>query len=502
MGSEKVARSLAGLFKQVRLFHSGLRTCGSEAYEGVNEMLENRYTPPANIIEKRPYTVPHAIFSSYRQQRRDPDVRFRDVAIVKLKSGDGGNGKVSFLREAGRAMGPPDGGDGGTGGHVFVQAVEGMTSLHHLRHIYKAANGRGGGSTQLSGKNGENVVLQVPVGTVVRWSPPLDELKRMFHEAGSSADGATEVDIVTNLSRFDNDSLIQLRRDSYADGQGWLFKEQEEEHIRAQQYFRQLIPKVRHFDTINRRREAEQDTFPYEGIDLDRPGQSVMLLAGGNGGLGNMHFLTGDIRNPRFAKQGRSGLESTFIFELRLLADLGLVGLPNAGKSSLLRAISRARPRVGHWEFTTLTPTIGTIQSGLAEPSFTVADIPGIIEGAHENRGLGLGFLRHVERSGGLVFVIALDRPDPAADFQVLVKELGPKRMEKKRILVIATKADVPESQERYQALKEYLGSWCPANKYEWEIVPCSAQDNGNIESVIQMMAQTAGKTSQHTTRV
>lgn len=457
-------------------------------------MLENRYTPPANIIEKKPYSLPHAIFSSYRQQRRDPEVRFRDVAIVKLRSGDGGNGKVSFLREAGRAMGPPDGGDGGMGGSVYVQAVEGMTSLHSLRHIYKAANGRGGGSTQLSGKNGENVILQVPVGTVVRWSPPLDELKALFTEAAPSQDAVTDVDIVTNFSRFDNDSLIQLRRESYADGQGWLFKEQEEEHIRAQQYFRQLIPKVRHFDTINRRREAEQDTFPFEGVDLDKAGQSVMLLAGGNGGLGNMHFLTGDIRNPRFAKQGRFGLESTFIFELRLLADLGLVGLPNAGKSSLLRAISRARPRVGHWEFTTLTPTIGTISSDLAEPSFTVADIPGIIEGAHENRGLGLGFLRHVERSGGLVFVIALDRPDPAADLQILVKELGPDRMKGKRVLVIATKADVEESQDRYQSLKDHVMNWGSENNHEVEIVPCSAQENGNIEAVIKLMAKTAGK--------
>ncbi|KAG7694580.1 hypothetical protein KL930_003898 [Ogataea haglerorum] len=209
-------------------------------------------------------------------------------------------------------------------------------------------------------------------------------------------------------------------------------------------FFVDLNERVRLYDEDQRRHELMQDVFPIQGIDFAEPTKEpVLVLRGGQGGMGNMHFLTSNIRNPRFAKIGRSGLEQNFIFELKLLADLGLVGLPNAGKSTLLRAISNARPRVGHWEFTTLQPTIGTIQLRIDQPPFTVADIPGVVKGASENRGMGLTFLRHVERSGGLVFVISLGSNNPVEDLQVLLQEMGPQRMKNKNVLIVATKADL-----------------------------------------------------------
>lgn len=476
----------------LRKFHTSPFVKYSDDLENITSYMESHSTPSASILAEMDYSIPSALFSSYKQQKRDQTGRFKDVAIVKLRSGDGGDGRVSFLRESGRSVGPADGGDGGAGGNVFIQAVEGLNSLHHIRHIYKAQAGRPGGSTQLNGKHGENVILQVPVGTQVHWSPGLDTLKRLYYESdgGHEEQMPLKVPVVQNRSRFDNDGSIQLTRDSFRDGDGWVFKEKEEEFYREQPYFRKLLPKVRYFDLIARRKEQEQDTFPFSGIDLKVPGEPYKLLQGGMGGLGNMHFLTGDIRNPRFAKRGRYGIEATFILELKLIADLGLVGLPNAGKSSLLRAISRARPRVGDWEFTTLTPSIGTISLGISEPSFSVADIPGIIEGSSENKGLGLGFLRHIERSGGLVFVVSLERPDPVADLGILLRELGPERTDGKKKLVVATKADLPDTQANYETLEQYLKD----QDEEWDIVPCSALENGNIENVIRAMGKTAGK--------
>lgn len=465
-------------------------------------MYAEHNAPDEPDFETYKYKIPYSP-SAYRNRKREKQVSFSDLRIVKLMAGKGGDGKVSFLREAGRAKGPADGGDGGRGGSIYVQAVAGENSLHKLRNYYKAEEGRGGGSTQLAGRNGKNVLIQVPVGTTVKWIPNPSETRAEAEilTANSNSDNAVgddrnmtvDIQTFTDYMSPDREQWIQLFRQAYPDGEGWIFKEKEEEYFQERDFFRHLNSKVKFYDLISRRRELDYDRIPLKGIDLDKPGDPILLLRGGTGGMGNMHFLTRDIRNPRFAKKGRYGIEEHFLFELKLLADLGLVGLPNAGKSTLLRAISAARPRVGHWEFTTLNPTIGTISLGIGKPSFSVADIPGIVRGAKENRGMGLDFLRHIERSGAVTFVIALDKPDPREDLNTLLEELGPARMKDKKVLVVATKADVEDSETKFNDLQQHIYN-LTKDKDPWTLIPCSAINKENVEPVILAMGHAAGK--------
>jgi len=262
-------------------------------------------------------------------------MKFLDEAKVYVRSGDGGAGAVSFRREKFIEFGGPDGGDGGRGGDVIVECVDGLNTLIDYRYQqhFKAKNGGQGMGKNRSGANGKDVVLKVPVGTQV-----LDE-----------------------------------------DGEDIL-------------------------------------------ADLTEVGQKVVLLEGGNGGFGNAHFKSSTNRAPRRANPGQPGIERTIRLRLKLIADAGLVGLPNAGKSTFLAAVSAAKPKIADYPFTTLHPQLGVVRIDGRE--FVLADIPGLIEGAHEGAGLGDRFLGHVERTGALLHLVDATTEDPAEAWRTVRHEL------------------------------------------------------------------------------
>ncbi|PGH07151.1 obg family GTPase CgtA [Blastomyces parvus] len=435
---------------------------------------------------------------------------FQDRCTLTLHAGSGGNGCVSFLREKYIDDGPANGGDGGSGGNIFIQAVEGETSLHKLarRGIIKAGHGKSGQGKSKGGQRGKDVLLQVPVGTIVREIGRLDPLEEEERQLAQ---------LIREMGKEEGMRAASERRER------WVFYPGSKPSDFLMEEFPVLPPA---------RRSALAATQPKAPIYLnlsEHMSNPILLAAGGVGGLGNPTFVTNTNTKPRFATRGEKGLKLELEFELKLLADVGLVGLPNAGKSTLLRSITNSRTRIGNWAFTTLSPKIGTVviddHSGrpLVEPkpghprrtNFTIADIPGLIEGAHLDKGLGLGFLRHVERAGILAFVIdlsagnavqalkglwrelyeynrlrerelnllteerltswiALDSPSSeefADEFggaqqltpptltpsqrDVSAKNLPP--MYTKPWFVIGTKADLPGTQENYKALRSYL---------------------------------------------
>lgn len=264
---------------------------------------------------------------------------FVDFAEIYIKAGDGGNGAVSFRREKYIPNGGPDGGDGGAGGNVVFIADTGLRTLMDFRYKrkYIAERGENGGKRNRSGKSGEDLVVKVPMGTIV--------------------------------------------------------KDKETGRIIA---------------------------------DISREGQKVIIACGGRGGAGNQHFATPTRQVPNFARSGNPGQEFTAILELKMIADVGLLGFPNVGKSTLLSMVSSARPKIANYHFTTLSPNLGVVSLGEGE-SFVLADIPGLIEGAHEGAGLGHKFLRHVERTRLLIHVVDIaetDGRDAISDFDVINREL------------------------------------------------------------------------------
>lgn len=432
----------------------------------------------------------HKVFSnqhhSYRQGKKVERKSFVDLRLIHLQTGKGGNGCVSFFRDANRPIGPPDGGDGGVGGNIYVSVLENLSSLHRVKKSYIGGPGKAGQSSQLDGKGGQDVILEIPVGTIIRWIPRPLEVKEELQRANGDL-SKVYMDLKLASSTMD----IQLFRGDYKPGKGWTFKEKGEEYHQDRGFFVELNKLVADYDREIIAEELMFDRFPLTGLDFSKPTEKpVLLFRGGRGGMGNMHFLTQNVRNPRFSKKGRQGLDAFFLLELMLIADLGLVGLPNAGKLTLLRAISKARPRIGHWEFTTLQPTVGTIFTSVDRDPFTIVDIPGIISGASENKGQGLDFLRHIERSGGLVFVISLESKDAAADLKLLIDEVGEKRMKNKRAMIIASKADLTKNGDQFSKL-------CAAAKLfdkSWLCVPVCAPKGENIQQCIYMMSELAEK--------
>jgi len=345
---------------------------------------------------------------------------FADKATLTLSAGSGGHGCISFLREKYIEIGPANGGDGGRGGSIYIQAVRGETSLHKLarRSLLKAGRGKNGQGKSKGGQRGEDLLVQVPVGTVVReisrHDPVAEEEETRRMEAGSEEE--------------EGETKGTWRRDK------WILypSTTPSEYATVE------------FPTLPQPRKSNltlAQPVPPISLDLSQPMEKPMLLAAGAaGGLGNPHFMTSANRRPKFATKGEAGMSLTLELELKLLADVGFVGMPNAGKSTLLRALSRSKARVGDWAFTTLQPNIGTMvldnshgrpqvqvnrASGEPRTQISIADIPGLITDAHMDKGLGLGFLRHVERAQVLAFVIDLSAGNSIEALNNLWKELG-----------------------------------------------------------------------------
>jgi len=299
-------------------------------------------------------------------------MKFVDYVEIDVKAGNGGRGCVSFRREKFIPKGGPDGGDGGRGGHVIVRTDPQLYTLldHAYRKTYRAENGRPGMGRKMHGRDGKDLVIRVPVGTVVK--------------------DATTGEVLA---------------------------------------------------------------------DLDTPRAEVLVAKGGRGGLGNSHFATSTRQAPRFAQPGEPGEERRIVLELKLIADVGLIGLPNAGKSTLIGTVSSARPKIAGYPFTTLKPNLGVVKAGESR-SFVVADIPGLIEGAHKGAGLGSRFLRHVERTKLLVHLVDVSEMTPGDPVDNLLKvnrelELYSRELVRRPQMVVATKTDIA-SEERLKRLREY----------------------------------------------
>lgn len=307
-------------------------------------------------------------FAAWPRNRKD--LMFTDKVRINVKGGDGGAGCMSFRREAHVPKGGPDGGDGGHGGNVIVQADASVSSLidYRFKHHFKAERGTHGKGSRMHGATGEDLILKVPMGTVVR------------------------------------------------------------------EYF-----------------EETKETGEMIA-DLTHDGESVVVASGGMGGRGNIHFVTSTRRAPAFAELGEPAEERWVELEMKLMADAALVGMPSAGKSSLIARISAARPKVGAYPFTTLVPNLGVATSG--DYSFVVADVPGLIEGAHEGRGLGHEFLRHIERTALIVHIVDLtgdwEGRDPLNDYRVINDELAlyAEELATRPRIVVANKIDVPGTED------------------------------------------------------
>lgn len=294
---------------------------------------------------------------------------FIDHVKFCSRSGAGGAGSVHLRREKHVPKGGPDGGNGGRGGHIILRGNSQLWTLLHLRYQKHVIAGRGenGAGSRKTGKDGEDIILEVPIGTVAK--------------------------------------------------------------------------------------DAETGELKAEIIE---DGQEVILTPGGRGGLGNFNFKSSTNQTPRFAQPGEPGLEEWIVLELKLLADVGLVGFPNAGKSTLLSAISAAKPEIGDYPFTTLVPNLGVVEYRDFK-SFVMADIPGIIEGAAEGKGLGIRFLRHIERNAVLLFLVPADSPNIQEEYAILLRELkkyNPQLLDKTRLLAIS-KADLLDEELKAAIEKE-----------------------------------------------
>lgn len=328
-------------------------------------------------------------------------MKFIDEAEIYVKAGDGGNGAISFRREKFIPKGGPDGGDGGKGADVIFKATTSLNTLLDFKYKrkYLAENGKNGAGNNRSGRCGKDLIIPVPVGTIIK-------------------------DLETN----------------------------------------QVI------------------------ADLVKDGQECIVAKGGNGGRGNAHFATPVRQTPRFAEKGKPGEEKNIKLELKLLADVGLVGFPNVGKSTFLSVISSARPKIANYPFTTLTPVLGVVKLKHFK-SFVVADIPGLIEGAHKGEGLGHSFLKHVERTKMLLHFIDLSYlgpKDPFEGFRIINNELFlfNKSLSEKQQIVVINKIDIPEVMRESENVKKYF------EEMGYKVFKISSATKEGIDALLGYLAE------------
>ncbi len=327
---------------------------------------------------------------------------FTDYTKITIKSGDGGNGAISFRREKYVAAGGPDGGDGGKGGDVYFKVDKDKNTLIDFRYNkkYKAKNGENGSGSRCNGKYGEDIYIGVPIGTVIK-------------------------DAQTN----------------------------------------KVI------------------------ADLSESEQVELLLKGGRGGRGNSHFATPTRQVPRFAEDGEKGEEKEVILELKLLADVGLLGFPNVGKSTFLSTVTDARPKIANYEFTTLEPNLGVVKSKNGD-SFVIADIPGIIEGASEGVGLGIQFLRHIERTRLLLHLIdvsGITGRDPVKDFETINLELKKysEKLANRKQIIVATKIDSMQDEDSLHKLEKM------AKEKNLELYKISSVTGEGVKELLDVVSKT-----------
>jgi GTP-binding protein len=327
---------------------------------------------------------------------------FVDHVKIFLRSGNGGNGHISFRREKYVPNGGPDGGDGGRGGHIIFQVDEGQNTLMSFRHKrhYKAENGEDGGKKRCHGKDAKDLIIRVPQGTVIK--------------------------------------------------------------------------------------EAESGKVI---ADLHDPNERRIVFRGGKGGRGNQHFATATRQAPKYAEKGQDGMEYWVILELKMIADVGLVGFPNVGKSTLLSMVSNAQPKIANYHFTTLAPNLGVVTNQYGK-QFVMADIPGLIEGAAEGVGLGHDFLRHIERTKVLVHVVDVsgsEGRDPVQDIYTIQQEIRSYNediLDKKPQIIAANKMDLENSEENFEALKKAF------EPQGMEVVAISAAANQNLQPLLEKIGK------------
>ena len=326
---------------------------------------------------------------------------FVDYTKIIIKSGDGGNGAITFRREKYIPSGGPDGGDGGKGGDIYFEVDPDSNTLIDFRYHkkYKAQNGENGSGSNCTGKSGEDLIIKVPIGTVVK-------------EASTG----------------------------------------------------KVI------------------------ADLSEKGQKELILPGGRGGKGNSHFATSTRQAPHFSQSGEKGIEVEVILELKLLADVGLIGYPNVGKSTILSVVTAAIPKIADYHFTTINPNLGVVKTDYGD-SFVLADIPGIIEGASEGVGLGIQFLRHIERTRLLLHVIDVSGSEgrnPVDDFYKINEELGKysKQLSKRKQIIVANKIDAMQDSSLYQTLENL------AKEKGLEIFKISAVTGQGLKELFQRVSE------------